>query len=215
FWIGNSGFYIKHNDYTVFIDPFRVSDSMKEKADLILITHAHFDHWSPKDIDRISKDGTKMVVAPLCVGSEKYKNVTHSKPGFDATIDGIRVSAIPAYNVKQERLQFHPRSNDWVGYIMEIEGMRVYHAGDTDFIPEMKGLKDIDVALLPMGGTYTMDTDEMIEAAKAIRPRLVVPIHYKDQLGKTGAEMAEKKLKEHLDNVLLMREVQPPTYSFS
>ena len=232
FWIGHASFYIKSRpaamrtepfagmeprDYTVFIDPFNVSDHVKERADLILITHAHFDHWSTKDIDRVSKSGTKMILSPLCNGSEKYKGVTVAKPGFKTSFASgdVLISAIPAYNLKSERLQFHPRSNDWVGYVLEVAGLKIYHAGDTDFIPEMKALKDIDVALLPMGGTYTMGVDELIEAARAIDAKHVVPVHYKNLLGREGSEKAEKRLKDNLDNVLFMKEVQPPTYSFS
>lgn len=217
FFIGHASFYIKQRGYTIFIDPFRVSDSIKEKADLILVTHAHFDHWSTKDIDKVSKSTTTIIAAPLCEGIERYENVTVARPGFKTSIPSqdIDITAIPAYNTKSERLQFHPRSNDWVGYIIEVNGMMIYHAGDTDFIPEMKHLKNIDVALLPMGGTYTMGVDEMIDAAKAINPKKVVPVHYKNLLGKEGSEAAEKKLKEHLNNVLFMKEVQPPTYGFS
>lgn len=232
FWIGHASFYIKEHhtqistepfitaqphDYTVFIDPFNISDSIKEKADLILITHAHFDHWSMKDIDKVSKSSTKMIIPPLCNGSERYKGVEIAKPGFKMSIASadLLISAIPAYNLKSERLQFHPRSNDWVGYIIEVGGLKIYHAGDTDFIPEMRALRHIDVAILPMGGTYTMGVDEFIEAAKAIKAKHVVPVHYKNLLGKEGSIAAENKLREHLDNVLFMKEVQPPTYAFS
>lgn len=215
FWIGHASFYIKHGTYTIFIDPFRVSDHIREKADLILITHAHFDHWSVADIDKVSRSDTKMIISKLCTGSEKYRNMELARPGFETAIGDIKISAVPAYNVKAERLQFHPKSNEWMGYVIEFGGTRVYHAGDTDFIPEMKNLKDIDAALLPMGGTYTMNVDEMIDAAKAIKPKHVVPVHYKNLLGRDGSAAAEKKLREHLDNVLFMKEVQPPTYAFS
>ncbi|MEM3827206.1 MAG: MBL fold metallo-hydrolase, partial [Candidatus Micrarchaeaceae archaeon] len=115
---------------------------------------------------------------------------------------------------KSERLSFHPKSNKWVGYVIEAEGERIYHAGDTDAIPEMKELHGIDYALLPVGGTYTMTAEEAVEATRYIKPRHVVPMHYKNLLGRDGAEKAEQILRSKLDNVVTLKEVQEPTYSF-
>jgi L-ascorbate metabolism protein UlaG (beta-lactamase superfamily) len=101
-----------------------------------------------------------------------------------------------------------------VGYIIDVGGMRIYHAGDTDYIPEMKGLKDIHAALLPVGGTYTMDVAEAIEAAKAIAPKFFVPMHYKNLLGKEGSRVAEEQIRKGVGSALIMKEVQEPTYAF-
>ncbi|MGA2799966.1 MAG: MBL fold metallo-hydrolase [Candidatus Micrarchaeaceae archaeon] len=212
FWIGHASFYIKARNSTIFIDPFRVGSAVKEKADLVLVTHAHFDHNSKEDIDKVSKGNTKYIGAAKCL--EGYKMAAVSKPGFRTLFNGIKIEAVPAYNNREERLQFHPKAENWVGYIIEIDGTRIYHAGDTDSIPEMAGLKDIDIALLPMGGKYTMTMEEALGAEKAINAKSIVPMHYKMLLGEEGSRRLEKELKAKLDNVHIMREVQAPIYSF-
>jgi L-ascorbate metabolism protein UlaG (beta-lactamase superfamily) len=212
-WVCHACFYIKANGTTIFIDPFRVSDSVKEKADIVLLTHAHFDHTSLQDIERVRKKHTKFIASQKCLDKNSYKHEV-SKPGFSTSFNGIKIEAVPAYNLKEERLKFHPKSENWVGYIIEANGMRIYHAGDTDVIPEMRKLKDIDIALLPMGGGYTMALDEGIEAAKEISPKRVIPMHYKMLLGKEKSEELEKKLKSALGNATILKEVQDPIYSF-
>ena len=214
FWIGHASFYLKSGDYTIFIDPFGVSSSISDrvKADLILVTHAHFDHFSKADIERLSKDGTEIITSTQTL--EEKAGTKIAKPGYIGSFHGIKVEAVPAYNVKSERLNFHPKSNQWVGYVIEAGGERVYHAGDTDMIPEMEGLRDIDYALLPMGGTYTMDADEMIKAAETINAKHVVPMHYKNLLGEEGSKKAEERIRMKLSNALFLKEVQKPTYSF-
>ncbi len=214
FWIGHASFYARTRGRTIFIDPFMLSDSISESADLILITHPHFDHYSRKDIDRIVKDSTRIIAPRGCDGIEGYRNVQIVRPGDRVDFDGINIEAVPAYNVKKERLQNHPKANEWVGYIVDIEGMRVYHAGDTDFIPEMKEMKGLHAALLPMGGTYTMDVDEAIEAARAINAKYTVPMHYKMLLGKEGSASAAKRMQEAVPSTLLFKEVQEVRYSF-
>jgi L-ascorbate metabolism protein UlaG (beta-lactamase superfamily) len=134
-------------------------------------------------------------------------------PGFSTRINDVGIEAIPAYNIKSERLQFHPKANGWVGYIVEAQGKRIYHAGDTDFIPGMKSLGSIYAAMLPVGGKYTMDVDEAMEAAKAIKPEFFVPMHYKNLLGIEGSQKVEEELRK-IGNCRIMREVQEPTYSF-
>lgn len=212
FWVNHACFYLKANDTTIFIDPFRVSDMVREKADLILITHAHHDHNSKPDIEKIRQKGTKFIGAQKSLEGEK--EVIRSKPGFKTKFKDIEIEAVPAYNNMEEKLQFHPKHENWVGYIININGFRIYHAGDTDLIPEMKSLNDIDVALLPMGGKYTMTVDEAIQAAKVINPKSVVPMHYKMLLGEMGSSELERKVKARLSNSIIMREVQDPIYSF-
>jgi len=214
FWIAHAGFYIKTADATIFIDPFKVSDKVKEKADLILLTHAHSDHTNKPDIEKVKKENTKFIAAKKCLDAKEYKNLTISKPGFKTRFNDIEIEAVPAYNLKAERLQFHPKSEEWVGYILTIDGERIYHAGDTDVIPDMKQLKDIDVAFLPMGGTYTMTLDEAAEAADVIAAKRVTPIHYKMLLGEAGSKELEKNVKSKIKNVKIMKEVQDPIYSF-
>ena len=216
FWVGHACFYIKANDTTIFIDPFKVNSKIQEKADLVLITHAHFDHYSRADIDKISKQGTKFIFANECLHQSKadHNVLGIASPGFKKTFDGIKIEAVPAYNNISERASYHPKAKDWIGYIIDVDGTRIYHAGDTDRIPEMGELKDIDVALLPMGGTYTMTLAEGIEAAELIKPKSVVPMHYKMLLGESGSRELEKGIKSKLSNAHIMNEVQDPVYSF-
>ncbi len=214
FWIGHASFYIKSEGMTVFIDPFNVSDSLKDRADVVLITHAHFDHCSRKDIEKVLKSESRVIAAQGCLNAGDYGGITIAKPGFRERIGSLEIEAVPAYNMKSERLQFHPRINGWVGYVLGIGGMRIYHAGDTDFVPEMKNLKDIDAALLPVGGTFTMDVSEAIEAVKEISPCFFVPMHYKNLLGKDGSKAAEEQIRKSVKGAMIMKEVQEPTYAF-
>lgn len=141
FWIGHSSFYAKaENGITVFIDPFEISDSIKEKADLILITHPHFDHCSKNDIGKIIKNDTKIIASQGCFNKNDFDRIEIALPGFSKVAKGIKVMAVPAYNNKKERVAFHPKENNWVGYIFEVDGKKIYHSGDTDFIEEMKNL---------------------------------------------------------------------------
>jgi L-ascorbate metabolism protein UlaG (beta-lactamase superfamily) len=160
----------------IWIDPFRVERG-DPKADVLFITHAHGDHMSDPDARKVVKDGTVIVGPPDCIG---IGGVPESRrisvaPGDRRTIEGIDVEVVPAYNIDKP---FHPRSNNWVGYILSVNGRRIYHAGDTDRIPEMKDMR-ADVAFLPIGGTYTMTAEEAAAAAREdLKPRLAVPMHY-------------------------------------
>ena len=174
-WFGHATFKIKA-DMVIYIDPFVVPEGA-EKADLILATHEHYDHCDPKKIAGISKENTIVVAPPDCCSKLSGSDVRRIAPGQSMNIGSVQVEAIPSYNIGK---QFHPKSNKWVGYVITIKGKKIYHAGDTDLIPEMDGLaaKGIDVALLPVGGTYTMNVDEATEAAKKIKPKIAVPMHY-------------------------------------
>ena len=214
FWFGHASFYIKAEGMTVFIDPFNLPESVKERADLVLITHAHFDHCSRKDIDKVVKSGTKVIAAKGCLKDNEYGGVTVAGHGFRERAGSAEIEAVPAYNIKSERLQCHPRENGWVGYVINIGGMHIYHAGDTDYIPEMKNLKGMDAALLPVGGTFTMDVAEAMEAAKEMNPKFFVPMHYKNLLGKDGSREAEEQIRKSMSNAMILKEVQEPTYAF-
>jgi L-ascorbate metabolism protein UlaG (beta-lactamase superfamily) len=164
---GHSTVQIKTRDLVIWIDPFSFESTM-EKADVILVTHAHYDHFDKKKIRGISTPKT------IIVHHECDCDGVNIAPGETRTVKGAVIEAVPAYNINK---QFHPK-NLGVGYVVEVEGKRVYHAGDTDMIPEMKDLRNIDLACLPIGGTYTMDEAEAAQAARVIRPRAVMPIHY-------------------------------------
>lgn len=198
-WFGHASFSITdfiNGNRIYFLDPFDLK-VVKEKADIIFITHLHYDHCSPDDVEKILKSETVVVSVPGCMDKMNLPNkLIATKPGMDFSVNGIRVKTVPAYNVKPERLNYHPKANSWVGYIIFVNGKSIYHAGDTDFIPEMEGLaqEKLTVAMLPIGGTYTMDVDEAIEAANAIGAQITIPMHYKRLLGDKSKE-AEKRFR--------------------
>jgi len=189
-WLGHSSFKIT-NKRVIYIDPYNIQAD--EKADIILITHSHYDHCSIEDIKELVKDRTIVIIPPDCqskLSGIQGINVHLAKPGKKIEAFGIIVEAVPAYNINKN---FHEKANEWVGYIINTDGKRIYHAGDTDFIPEMKEIKEIDVALLPVGGTYTMDAAEAAKAANTIKPKVAVPMHYGSIV---GSEKDAKRFKE-------------------
>jgi len=173
-WFRQSAFRWKNDGLVVYVDPWGVSDAVP--ADLILITHAHFDHFQPAEIERLRTPSTK-IVAPKDVAAELSGDVTAVAPGESHEVGGLRFETVPAYNVVEERLDMHPRRNGWVGYVFEYQGRRYYHGGDTDALPELETLST-DVAMVPIGGTYTMDAEEAAAFVKAMAPGLAVPMHY-------------------------------------
>jgi L-ascorbate metabolism protein UlaG (beta-lactamase superfamily) len=212
-WLGQSGFVFRAGGKNVYVDPFQLKGDFG-KADLLLITHPHYDHFDRESIKRLVKDGTQIVCSQGTLTGRDYPNVAVARPGFKRTIEGIRIEAVPAYNIKPDRLKFHPRSNDWLGFVLEIDGKRIYHAGDTDFIEEMKRLKGLYLALLPCGGTYTMDMDEAIEAAKAIGAEHTAPMHYRRLLGKERSDALEAKFTKQVKGSVIFTEPSAPLYSF-
>ena len=174
-WLGHDCFRID-GDKIVFFDPYQISPGTK--ADLILVTHEHFDHCSPGDIAKIQKPET-VIVTEKDSAKKLEGNVKVVRPGQTIDVDEIKIEAVPAYNTDKT---FHPKENGWLGFIVDMEGVRIYHAGDTDFIPEMNQF-EVDIALLPVSGTYVMTAVDAIEAALAIRPKLAIPMHYGSIVG--------------------------------
>ena len=175
-WLGHASFIIKAEDKTIYIDPYE--GEYAEKADLVLVTHSHHDHCNPSKINKVRKDNTTIIAPADCVPKIGGK-VKTLKPGETAIVGNIAVEATEAYNYKRfrsPRTPYHPKGLG-VGYLITVEGKTVYHAGDTDFISEMNRLGKIDLALLPSGGTYTMDNPEAVEAALAIKPKVAIPMH--------------------------------------
>jgi L-ascorbate metabolism protein UlaG (beta-lactamase superfamily) len=185
-WLGHSGFRIRTREAVVYIDPYRVKDG--PKADLILITHAHYDHFSPQDVERLSHEGT-WLVGPPAVAERVSGQVVSIAPGEALERDlarGVEVAAVAAYNTSKRDASgnvFHPREAGWVGYEIGIRGERVYHSGDTDVIPEMDTVAGVDVALLPVSGVYVMTPGEAAEAARRIQPGVAVPMHWGEHIG--------------------------------
>jgi len=179
-WLGHASFQIRAADKIIYIDLKKYGKVVEtsEKADIILVTHNHGDHCSPEKIEKLGKEGTVIIAPKDCVNRLKG-NVKAIKPGEEITVDKVQIAAVEAYNTKRFRSPgkpFHPKGYG-VGYLIGAEGKTVYHAGDTDFIPEMRELKGIDLALLPTGDKYTMDNTEAAEAALAIKPKAVMPMH--------------------------------------
>lgn len=175
--LAHAAFQIKTEGKIIYVD-LEKNGEASEKSDLILVTHSHTDHCDPSKIKKVRKPDTVIIAPQDCV-SKIGGNVKTLRPGEETTIDNIRVRAVEAYNYKRFRSPgnpYHPKGYG-VGYLITAEGKTIYHAGDTDFIPEMRQLGPVDVALLPSGGTYTMDNPEAVEAATAIKPKVVIPMH--------------------------------------
>jgi L-ascorbate metabolism protein UlaG (beta-lactamase superfamily) len=173
-WFRQSAFRWQRDGFVVYVDPWGVTDDVP--ADVILITHAHFDHFQPTEIERLRGPSTKLV-APADVARELSGDMTAVAPGESHEVGGLRFETVPAYNIAEERLDMHPQRNRWVGYVLEFEGRRFYHGGDTDALPELESLAT-DVAMVPIGGTYTMDAEEAAGFVKAMSPGLAVPMHF-------------------------------------
>ncbi|MFQ6069879.1 MAG: MBL fold metallo-hydrolase [Candidatus Aminicenantales bacterium] len=171
-WYGHASFGIE-TEKIIYFDPWKMPDT-SPKADVILVTHSHFDHLSVRDIDYLSKKGTTIVCTEDCEGQLKG-DVRAIRPGEEIDIQGIKIKAVPAYNPNKT---FHPRNKGWVGYIIDVNGISIYHAGDTDYVSEMKEAGKINIALFPVGGTYTMNAEEAARAANTIKPDISIPMHY-------------------------------------
>jgi L-ascorbate metabolism protein UlaG (beta-lactamase superfamily) len=187
-WLGHAGFKIK-NPKVIYIDPFNIPEN-SEKADFILLTHSHYDHCSIPDINKIIKENTKVICSADCQSkinkTDLPVKMMIAEPGQEIDLRDFKISTFPAYNTDKP---FHPRDESWMGYLVKTNEVIIYHAGDTDIIPEMKNLtghKQDDkklIALLPVGGRFTMNFEEAFEAAKIIKPFLAVPMHYGSIVG--------------------------------
>jgi len=183
-WIHHASFRMEHAGTVLYIDPWKL-ELAPHDADLIFVSHSHYDHCSPEDIEKASNAGT-VIVAPAET-IEKLGASNAVAPGESLTVQGITIEAVAAYNVGKT---FHPRANNWCGAVFTLDGKRIYYAGDTDLVPEMSDLKDIDLALLPVGGAYTLDAAQAAEACKRIGCRHAVPYHWGDIVGsETDARM--------------------------
>jgi L-ascorbate metabolism protein UlaG (beta-lactamase superfamily) len=183
-WLGHSSFQIKANDKIIYIDLKKYGKVVEttEKADIILVTHNHGDHCSPPKIQKLRKKDT-VVIAPQNCASRVGGNVKSIKPREEVIVDNVKIVAVDAYNTKRSKPSgkpWHPKGYG-VGYLITVEGKTIYHAGDTDLIPEMLRLKNIDLALLPTGDKYTMDNIEAAEAAIAINPKTAMAMHTWDK----------------------------------
>lgn len=197
-WLGHSGFLIK-NSKTIYIDPYNIKEQ-DDKADIILITHGHYDHCSLEDLRKVAKEGTRIFVT-----ADAQSKITRFdipvkieivEPGQEIDLGEIKISTMPAYNIDKH---FHSKDEGWIGYLIKMNDVIIYHSGDTDIIPEMQKLTGHKqpgktfVSLLPVGGRFTMSADEAFEAAKIIKPSLAIPMHWGSIIG------SEQDAKEFVD----------------
>ncbi len=172
-----------NKEKVIYIDPFKIEKNYND-ADIVFITHDHYDHYSEEDIDKVINENTIIIIPEelltklLRKGFRKDSIIT-VEPNKKYMIQGMKFETIPAYNTNK---QFHPKENGWVGYIIEIKGVRYYIAGDTDITEENRRVK-CDVAFVPVGGTYTMDFKEAATLVNEIKPKMAIPIHYGDIVG--------------------------------
>lgn len=184
----------------IYTDPFKVTKG--DQADIVLLSHEHFDHLSLEDLRKVCSLKTAIVASPLCKDGLKgfaAKSVDYLEPGGARAVDGVEIRAVPAYNVNKFRepgKAFHPKGESRLGFLITMDGTTVYHAADSDLIPEMKSVQ-CDIALLPVSGTYVMTAEEAAEAAATIKPKIAVPMHYGAIV---GSEADAKKFKSLVKN---------------
>lgn len=190
----------------IYIDPYHIEKNYND-ADMIFITHDHYDHYSEEDIDKVRKNNTIFIVPENLLNKLIKKgindeNIITLDPGDAENIDGIKVEAIHSYNIDKP---FHPKENNWLGYVIEIDGVRYYIAGDTDITEENKNIK-CDVAFVPVGGKYTMNFSEAAQLINIIKPKIAVPIHYGSVVGtKQDATDFIKLLYPTTKGIILMK----------
>lgn len=186
-WLGHDSFRIEVEGKILYIDPWRLAGG--PKADLILITHDHPDHCSPEDVAKIQKEDTVIITVEQAA-AKLQGDIRVVKPGDVLTLKNVQVRAVPAYNVNKFRspgVLYHPPQEGYVGFLLKAGEQTIYHSGDSDHIPEMNGL-EVDIALLPVSGTYVMTVKEAIAAAATIQPKVAIPMHIGAGIG--ALEMA-------------------------
>lgn len=194
-----------NKEKTIYIDPFKIDRNYND-ADIIFITHDHYDHYSEEDIDKVINENAVIVIPEELLTKVLKKGINKNaiitvEPNQKYMVQGIKFETVPAYNTNKI---FHPKENGWVGYVIEINGIKYYIAGDTDITEENKKVK-CDVAFVPVGGTYTMDFKEAAQLVNEIQPKVAVPIHYGSVVGtKQDAEEFIKLLHTNIKGVILM-----------
>ena len=191
----------------IYIDPFKIDKDYND-ADIVFITHDHFDHYSEEDIDKVINENTTIIIPKELLKKILRKGINKNavitvESNKEYMVQGIKFETIPAYNTNKT---FHPKENDWVGYIITLDGIRYYIAGDTDITEENRKVK-CDVAFVPVGGTYTMDFKEAAQLINEIQPKIAVPIHYGSVVGtKQDATDFIKLLHPNIKGIILMKQ---------
>lgn len=189
-WFGHASFKIS-GERIIYIDPWKIDD--EEKADIILISHSHYDHFSLEDIKKITTQETEILMTPDCQSKLKDApgRITLIGPGKKYNVKNILIETTPSYNINKK---FHPKENDWVGFIITSNNRkRIFYTGDTDNIPEIKNIK-ADIALIPISGTYVMDCREAADLVNGMKPKVAIPYHYGDIIGSEEDALKFKKL---------------------
>jgi L-ascorbate metabolism protein UlaG (beta-lactamase superfamily) len=199
-WLGHDSFRLD-GPPVIYFDPWKLSGKLP-KADLVLVSHEHHDHCSPEDVEKVR--GPETVVVAAATAAKQLPGAKTVRPGDRLTVAGVEIEAVRAYNLNKFRspgVPFHPREAEHVGFVVTVDGVRIYHAGDTDHIPEMADI-DCDVALLPVSGKYVMTVEEAAEAAKTLNPEIVVPMHYGSGIG--TSDDGQRLTKLYDGNVVLL-----------
>ena len=195
-----------NKDKIIYIDPFKIDKNYND-ADIVFITHDHYDHYSEEDIDKVINKNTTIIIPEELLTKLFRKGINKNaiitvEPNVKYMVQGIKFETIPAYNTNKS---FHPKENDWVGYIITLNDIRYYIAGDTDITEENRKVK-CDVAFVPVGGTYTMDFKEAAQLINEIQPKIAVPIHYGSVVGtKQDATDFIKLLHPSIKGIILMK----------
>ena len=196
-----------NKEKTIYIDPFKIDKNYND-ADIVFITHDHFDHYSEEDIDKVINENTTIIIPEELLTNLLRKGINKNaiitvEPNEKYMVQGIKFETIPAYNTNKI---FHPKENGWVGYIITLDDIRYYIAGDTDITEENRKVK-CDVAFVPVGGTYTMDFKEAAQLINEIQPKIAVPIHYGSVVGtKQDATDFIKLLHPSIKGIILMKQ---------
>ena len=208
-WLGHDSFSLTGN-IKIITDPYKVAT--QEKADLILISHNHFDHLSVDDLKKVSTDNTTVVSAQECLDmltGFSFKEKIGILPGEEKTVRGIKIKAIRAYNLDkinpETKKPFHPKEDDKIGFLISLNGITIYHTGDTDLTPEMSDLRP-DIALVPVSGTYVMTPREAAKAVEKIKPKIVIPMHYGTIVGSEKDAHDFKQLVKSCEVHILTKE---------
>ena len=191
----------------IYIDPFKINKNYND-ADIVFITHDHYDHYSEEDIDKVINENTTIIIPEELLTKLLRKGINKNaiitvEPNKNYMVQGIKFETISAYNTNKT---FHPKENGWVGYIIIINGIRYYIAGDTDITEENKQVK-CDVAFVPVGGTYTMDFKEAASLINEIKPKIAIPIHYGSVVGtEQDAIDFVRLLHPEIKGIILMKQ---------
>ena len=208
-WLGHDSFSLIGN-IKIITDPYKITT--QEKADLILISHNHFDHLSVDDLKNVSADNTTIVAAKECLDMLTgfiFKEKIGILPGEEKIVKGVKIKAIRAYNIDkinpETKKPFHPKEDDKIGFLFELNGITIYHTGDVDLIPEMSDLKP-DIALIPVSGTYVMTAQQAAKAVEKIKPKIVIPMHYGTIVGNEKDAHDFKQLIKSCEVQILTKE---------